>query len=353
MVKTRPELIGLYRPPFSQAGRYGHLRLDKNEHTCGWPQKAVHQMMAGVNGEFLAAYPEPGHLYEAIARLHGVKIENVLVTAGSEMAIRYVFETYLSSGQEVVFLDPSFAMFDVYAAICGARRTKILCGPDLRFSVNDLLALISARTKIVAIANPNNPTGTVIRPADIRRIAERTASTGALFLVDEAYYEFYGRTALDFFKRFDHLIITRTFSKAYGLASVRLGYALAHPAIINEVRKLQPIDHANGIAIQCGLHLLSHPAWVRSNVERVKRGRSFLVTAVRQLGFRAFPSHGNFLVMDLRDCRDRFIEEAKKHNILVSETVRFPFINNCVRVTIGNIPQMRRVVAVLKAVTRR
>lgn len=352
MVETRPELVGLYRPPFSQAGRYGQLRLDKNEHTEGWSKKRVQQMMAGVTGEFLAAYPEPGRLYEAIAHLHRLKVENVLVTAGSEMAIRYVFETYLSSGQEVVFLEPSFAMFDVYASICGARRTKILCGTDLRFSVNDLLAHISAQTKVVAIANPNNPTGTVIAPADIRRIAQRAASKGSLLLVDEAYYEFYGRTALDCFARFDNLIVTRTFSKAYGLAAVRLGYALAHPSVINQVRKLQPIDHTNSFAIKCGLHLLSHPAEVHSYVAKVKKGRFYLAKAVRGLGLRTFPSHGNFLVMDLRNFRVPFIEEARKRHILVPETVRLPFESNYLRVTIGTPSQMRQMVAVLKAVTR-
>lgn len=352
ILTSRWELKDLYRPPVPQEGRYGRLRLDKNEHTAGWPDGIVQKMISAISGEVLAAYPEPRPFYEALAHLHGVKTENILVTAGSEIAIRYIFEAYLERGEDVVFLEPSFAMFDVYATLCGARRIKVPCGNNLQFSVDPLLAALSVRTKIVALANPNNPTGTVFKPTDLVRVAKKTASLGALLLVDEAYYDFYGKTALDFLSDFDNLIVTRTFSKAWGLAGVRLGYAVAHRSVIDVVRKVQPIDHANALALRFGEYMLKHPSLVQRYVQSVAKGKIMMTRAAERLGIKVWPSHANFLVMNVGDRRDRFIEEAKKRGVLIASQLRLPFSEEFVRLTVGPPGQMRRVVKILQGVFR-
>lgn len=348
MTKTRPELVNLYRTSVPQAGRYEKLRLDKNENILGFPPKIIRQMLSGVSAHFLAAYPEPGPLYDKIAKRHDLKAENVLITAGSEMAIRYLFETYLNRGDEVVFLNPSFAMFDVYASICGAKKVLVGCGPDLRYGVDELIGKITPRTKIVAIANPNNPTGTVIEPADMRRIAGKAASVGALLLSDEAYYHFYKKTMLDDFGSYPNLVVTRTFSKACGLASVRLGYALAHAPVIAEIRKLQPIDHASAFALKLGEYIIDHEKLVWQYAKAVEAGKAYVAKEAAKLGVKAVMGHGNFMLLDVDDKRDAIAKEADRKGILLATHVRLPFDNNYIRITVGPIKQMKQFMAALK-----
>src|SRR5467141_2272178 len=125
MIKPRANLKDLFRYPILQEGRYGKLRLDKNENTAGFPVEIIREILSGISPDFLAAYPEPYALYCKIADRHGVDLDSVVVTAGSEMAIRYLFEAFLTADDEIVILNPSFAMFDVYAKIVGAKIQTI------------------------------------------------------------------------------------------------------------------------------------------------------------------------------------------------------------------------------------
>tara|TARA_B100001971_G_C18243108_1_gene572258 strand:+ start:389 stop:1567 length:1179 start_codon:yes stop_codon:yes gene_type:complete len=350
VTKTRPELVGLCRYPIPQTGRYERLRLDKNENVSGVPPGAISEMLAGISPHFLSAYPEPGPLYEKIAGWHGLKVENVLITSGSEMAIRYLFEAYLDRGDEILFLNPSFAMFEVYAALCGARIVTVDFKQDMTVDPAEILDGLSSRTKIVAIANPNNPTGTVILEADLCRVVERASRFDALVLVDEAYYHFYGSTMLTKLSSYENLVITRSFSKACGLASVRLGYALSNPYVISEVKKLQPIDHANAFALKLGEYIVDHEELIWDYVAQVEDGRSYLTTEIERMGFVYSHSYGNFLLMDMKDKREGFIAEAKRRGILIGTQVRLPFPNNYVRATVGPLEEMRQLVAALQAV---
>lgn len=351
MTRTRPELVGLYRTPVPQSGRYDRLRLDKNENIEGPPPAVVRAMLRGIDGHFLSAYPEPGALYAKIAKRHRLSPDNVLITAGSEMAIRYLFEAYLDRGDEVVFLDPSFAMFDVYAALCGARRVKIPCDARLTFDAGKIERAIGPRTKIVAIANPNNPTGTAMTRGALQRLLTRAEKMDALLLVDEAYFGFHPVTLADRVRRHRNLVVARTFSKAMGLASVRLGYLLGHPTVVNEVRKLQPIDHANAFALKLGEYVLDHPRGTEKYLAEVRRGKEYLRRACARLKRPCADSHANFVLIDMGEAKDRLAAECARRKILIGTTVRLPFPNGYVKVTVGPVRWMKHFVAALERVS--
>ncbi|MBI4848377.1 MAG: histidinol-phosphate aminotransferase family protein [Chloroflexi bacterium] len=346
---TRPELNDLYRSPVPQAGRYGRLRLDKNENTVGFPAAAIEEMLTDVTPHFLAAYPEPGTLYQKLAKWHGLNVDNVLLTAGSEMAIRYLFETYLDRGNEIVILNPSFAMFEVYARLCGAKLITIDYQPDFSINLNDLLSSISPHTKLVAIANPNNPTGTVIAESDFIRIVQKALECDAVVLADEAYYYFYNHTMVNHLDRFSNLVVTRTFSKACGLAGIRLGYALGHPSIIAEIRKLLPIDHGNAFALKFGEYIVDHEHLIWQYVAVVEKGKTYLIDTLTSLGLQVRPSYANFILVDVGSERDRICDELERRDILVGAHLRLPFSANYIRVTIGTVAQMEMLVNVLKS----
>jgi histidinol-phosphate aminotransferase len=352
MIQARRALRDVYRYPVPQEGRYGKLRLDKNENTVGYPASVIQEMLEGVSSDFLSAYPEPHSLYRKIAKWNGVGVENVLLAPGSEMAIRYLFEAFLEPGDQLLILNPSFAMFEVYGKICGARTVTEDYDRRFRISVASLLDKISKRTKIVAIANPNNPTGTVITQPDLLRIAQKAAKCGALVLVDEAYFYFYMETMLPYCREMENLVVTRTFSKACGLAGLRLGYAIANPSIIKEMMKLQPIDHANCFAVKLAEYVIDHEELIWAHVNEIVEGREFLVRELAKLGVKVVDGLANFVLFDARRRKDEVVARLRQHDILVGANLRLPFEAGYVRVAVGPVSQMRRFIEVLRTILR-
>lgn len=328
--------------------RQEFLRLDKNENLSGIPDEHLQAVLDQITPAQLASYPEPHALYEKLAAHHGLSPDRVLVAHGSELAIRYAFEAYLSIGDEVVIANPSFAMFEVYAKLCGARIQSVDYQPDLTLDVNEVYSRIGSNTKVVALANPNNPTGTVLSNADLCSLCDTALKQGALMLVDEAYFHFYGVSMAEHLDRFENLVITRTFSKAYGLASVRLGYALGDSEVIGTIGKLQPIDHANLFAFSFGEYFLDHPEILSEYVDATADAKTYLEAALQRLQVRYVPCVGNFILLDLGDRRDWIRARLEDQGVLLGGDLRLPFANGFVRATVGPRDKMERFVRALE-----
>lgn len=347
MPRPRRVVERLVRTAVPQADRYSALRLDKNERCTAWPARVVRAMVRSISGHHLAAYPEPGTLYEKLAKHHGVGSDQIAVTAGSELAIRYLFEAFLDPGDGVVLLNPTFAMFDVYARLCGARVSRVSFNRRFEVDPDAILRAIGRGTKLVALANPNNPTGTVLEEPAMMQVLERATRYRALVLVDEAYYHFYKRTMLGHLPRFDHLVVTRTFSKACGLAGVRLGYAIGQARVIRALNKIQPIDHVNVFAVQLGQYVLDHPEVIEDYVKRVEVGKRFLLRALKGLGLSVRNGHANFVLVDLGGARDAVTRFLRNRGVHVGAVLRLPSPSGFVRITAGPVPAMRRVAALV------
>ena len=348
MIDPKASLKDLYRYPVMQEGRYGRLRLDKNENTIGFSPEVVNEMLSGITPEFLAAYPEPYSLYQKIAKQHGVCLDAVAVTAGSEMAIRYLFEAFLTPDDEIVILSPSFAMFDVYARIIGAKIRTLEYDQSFNIPVESIVGAITAATKIIAIANPNNPTGTVFSQKDLEKILGAAADNRAVVLVDEAYYYFCKETMLPRCPEFSNLVVTRTFSKACGIAGVRLGYAVGAPEVISQVKKLQPIDHVSNFAVKIGEYILDHEQLMWDYAAEAGKGKAFLLSELSQMGFRCQGGHANFVLADFGERQEELVRKLHDRDILISDSLRLPFPSGYVRVTAGPVYQMERFIAELQ-----
>jgi len=180
----------------------------------------------------------------------------------------------------------------------------------------------------------------VLSEAELLAVAGRAGEIGALVLVDEAYFYFYRESMMSHAARRDNLVVTRTFSKACGLATLRLGYAVGPAPIIAEIQKVQPIDHANGLAVLCGRYLLEHLDLVWAYADAVEAGKRFLLEALERLGMAAIGGHGNFVVMDFGSDRERLVAALRREGILLGTWLRLPFENNYVRATVGPVEQM-------------
>lgn len=326
------ELVRSARP---KGGRLGLLRLDVNERPVGFPASVTREILASLEGDVLTAYPEVLALYERLSAHHGLPASQLAITAGSEMGIRYLFEAFLAQGDRLVILDPSFAMFEVYGQLCGAEIVRVPFRPGCEIAVDDVLQAIQPGTRVVAIANPNNPTGTIFGEADMRAIITRAADVGAVFLSDEAYFYFHDATALPWLNEYPNLVVSRTFSKAWGLAGIRLGYLAGAASVIAEVQKLQPIDHVSALAVAAGLYMLDHESLVREYATDVCAARDQVAEALRSMGSVVMPSAGNFLLVDAGVNPIALATRLRERGVLVGTALRLPFDHQFIRVSIG------------------
>ena len=346
MISPQLRIRQLVREQVPKINRLSKLRLDLNENIVGWPAELLRQLLSAITPDDLSAYPETYGLQSCIARCHNLSSAHVLVTAGSEMAIRYVFEAYLGVGCELLILDPSFAMFEVYGRLFEAEVVKVPFDTSLNVAMGDVLGRLTSRTRVVAIANPNNPTGTVFCVDDLLMLITRAAAIDCLVLIDEAYFYFYKDTMAPMIAQFDNLIVTRTFSKAFGLAGVRLGYALASPEVIAAVTKLQPIDHTNVLAVKLGSYAIEHEELAWGYAKEAAAGKTYLVGELRALGLKVVDSHGNFILVDAGSDRAEFIQWLQQQ-VLLGSNVRLPFANEYLKVTVGPVHQMEQLVTLL------
>jgi histidinol-phosphate aminotransferase len=331
MLKAREAIRTLkeYHPPL---GNREGLRLDFNENTLGCSPRVLERLRQ-LDGETLARYPEREKGESAVAAHLGVSPEELLLTNGTDEAIHLICETYLSPGDEALIAVPTFAMFEIYAAATGARVISVPTGADFAFPTQKVLDWITSRTRLIAVANPNNPTGAFAPVADLLQIAE--AAPNAALLVDEAYFEFCGESMAPNWRGLPNLFVSRTFSKAYGMAGLRIGVLMGNPAQMSVVRRGSSPYNLNSVALACLPNALADQAFVRDYVAQAVDGRRELENELAAWGVRFWPSRANFVLFYLGDKCKPFISQMRERGILVRDRSSDPGCLDCVRITVG------------------
>lgn len=344
MLKAREALHNLptYHPPLG--GREG-LRLDFNENTVGCSPRVLARLRE-LTAEEIACYPEREPLEAVVADHLGIRPNELLLTNGVDEAIHLLCETFLEPGDEALIVVPTFAMYEISAAATGARVNAVPAGENFRFPASELLARIDSRTRLIAVANPNNPTGAVAKPSDLTEIARRAPE--AAVLVDEAYFEFYGKTLLAQWRDLRNLFVARTFSKAYGMAGLRVGVLAGNAAHVPLVRRVSSPYNVNGVALACLPAALEDADYVRQYVSQVCKGREELQQEFSRWGLPFWPSHANFVLANLGSMKTAFIQSMRTRGILVRDRSRDPGCQNCVRITLGTTEQTARLLGALR-----
>lgn len=348
-IKPRPAVAAMepYSPP--TAGRSGKLRLDFNENTVGCSPLVIATLRQCVNADGLSVYPEYGEAREAVARYFGVRPEQFLFTNGTDEAIQVFINTYVDAGQEVVLLRPSYAMYRFYAEVAGAAlRTIDYPQPDMEFPLEAVLDAITPETRAVLIANPNNPTGTGAGLLAIERIVHRARK--AVVLVDEAYFEFSGVTALGEIDRLPNLFVCRTFSKVFGMAGMRLGCLFAHAANIAYLHKAQSPYSVNSLAVLAAQAAIADRQYVETYVAEVLAARELLCVGLEPLGIGYVPSSANFVLARFGKQAIPVRDALRGRGILVRD--RSYEAAGCVRITVGTREQTRALLAALEEILK-
>jgi histidinol-phosphate aminotransferase len=338
------QTLPAYHPPLG--GRTG-LRCDFNENTVGCSPRVLNKLRS-LGSEDLARYPERKPVEAVVASHFNLRPDEVLLTNGVDEAIHLLCETFLEPGNEVLIPVPTFAMYEVFAAATGASIKKIPAKSGFHFPMQDLLQQISLRTKFIAIANPNNPTGGVVLPDALLTLAE--AAPHAAILVDEAYYEFYGSTLLGAFRDQPNLFVARTFSKAYGLAGLRAGILAAAPDALAHVRRAASPYSVNNVALACVPEALADRQFVENYTSEICAQRDRLQIQLANWGIRFWPSHANFVLFEVGEAHTRFVEAMRARGVLVRDRSGDPGCNGCVRATLGSRPQTDLLIAAMSEV---
>lgn len=347
IVSMRP-----YSPPLE--GREEYLRLDFNENTLGCSPKVIESIKKFLASPHLASYPSYAEATSAVGDSVGVSPDSVLLVNGTDEGIQLILGCFVASGEEVVVLEPTYAMYRFYAEAIGAK----VVGVELRSEPTSLsrvdrftttayeisAAAVGSRTKVICIANPNNPTGSILEVSALEEIA--SANPGVCLLVDEAYYEFSGVSAIELTKWYENVVVSRTFSKAFGLAGLRIGYLIGNPNLIAQLRKARSPYSVNSIASAAVVSAIENKGWVEEYVELAGQGKALLVESLLRLGFQQWESHGNFVLFDSGGRADEIVTACKEQGILIRD--RSADIPGSLRVTTGTQEQIASFVSVLE-----
>jgi histidinol-phosphate aminotransferase len=326
-----------YSPPSS--GRTGKLRLDFNENTVGCSPAVVRFLVEKLTQEQLTIYPEYEATRSALARYFGQPESRFAITNGTDEAIQVLINTYVDDDDEVLILHPSYAMYRFYAEVAGGRVRELpYREQDLSFPLEELVAAVTPSVRAILISNPNNPTGTAIGLEAIETILK--AAPHAAVLIDEAYFEFFGVTALPVIGRYPNLFVSRTFSKAFGMAAMRVGCLFSQEQNVAYMRKAQSPYSVNMLAALAVQAAVQDPTYVAEYVRRALEARDLIYAGFRQRGIRFYESQANFVLFHAGDRAKAVRDGLRDRGVLIRD--RSYEIPGTVRVTAGTAEQTRR-----------
>jgi len=329
--------MGEYNPPTEMRAEGGYLLLDFSESTVPPSEPVVRAMREFVTGGRVRMYPAYGDLTRKLAAYVGVRPEQVLVANGSDGAIQLIERAILDPGDEVVLAKPYFQILASTAQSIGARVVSPPYRPDFTFPFEEIVAAVTPKTRMIVVVNPNNPTGTSAPLDQVESLLSRFPDL--CIFVDEAYYEFSGRTAVPLLDKYANLVVSRTFAKAMALAGLRFGYAVSNPDFIRQLAKLRIPYDVNSVACVAAAASLDHPEpWQAYVKEVMDRAKPMVERFLDEHTVAFVKSDCNFML--IRDENPGAVYEyLKERGILVRPQRQLP---EYFRASIGTVPEMRR-----------
>jgi histidinol-phosphate aminotransferase len=328
------------------------LKLNQNESPYDFPAELKREVFELAARDW-QRYPRfaPEDLLVALAEYYGWVPDGVLVGNGSNELIQAVLSVTLGPDDVVVAPSPTFSLYRLLTGVLGGRFLPVPLNPGFTFDVDGLIARANQeQARVIVLNSPNNPTGSVLPAGEVERIL---AETSALVLCDEAYQDFGGPTALAVLRRSSRLVVLRTFSKAMGLAGLRFGLALAHPAVIQEIAKGKLPYNVNLITLAAARTALRHAAVLAERTQQVIATRDHFLERIRRIpGLAVYPSWANFVLIRTEQvsAKELFLQLFEKYGILVRDVSGSAELSNCLRISIGTPEDMDAVAAALEQI---
>ncbi|HEU5171402.1 MAG TPA: histidinol-phosphate transaminase [Gemmatimonadales bacterium] len=350
---VKPAVRG--QPAYALTPHASRRKLNQNESPWDVPVALKREILDRAAGLPWNRYPEfvPAELLEQLAGAHGWSADGVLVGNGSNELIQATLATTLDGGDRVVAPSPTFSLYRLLTNVFGGRYVPVALGADFRYDVEAIIQVATReRARVVVLNSPNNPTGSALPPEGVERVLE---ATDALVLCDEAYQDFGGPSAIGILPSAPRVVVLRTFSKAFGMAALRFGYALAHPALAREIAKGKLPYNVNAITLAAAAVLAARPDVRAERIRALVATRERTLARLRRLdGIVVYPSAANFVLVRCvaRPAREVFRRLLEEHGILVRDVSGASELQECLRISIGTEEDMDAVLGALEAILR-
>jgi histidinol-phosphate aminotransferase len=328
---------------FPMQGRYGYHRYDMNENPEGLPKAFVNSVLKEITPDFLSIYPEPDKFLTEYATYlgNGCKLDNLVATNGTDMAIRYILETFGEKGKDVVTVSPTFEMYWVNCSIIGLHHVPVVYENDMTIKTDNIIKAIGKNTRIVALVNPNNPMGNVYTDDDIKRIIKKAKEVNAVVLIDEAYHYFYPNTFLKYALTEDNVIVTRTFSKLFSIAALRMGVAIANPHLIHFIKNSKLTFDCNAVALLFAQRIIEHPELEKQLINIEVKGKAYTLDSLVKHGYICRDCKGNFIFIKPKHDANLIARKLEKNQKILVHPYSNPFLKDYLRVSVGSIASMK------------
>lgn len=323
-------------------------KLDANESPFNLPPQIKDQIIRYINSTELNRYPDTHstELRQKISAYTKVPFHNIMVGNGSDEMIQLITNIFVEEGEVVLSHGPTFAMYKVATTIAGGQYVESLTDENFHVNIDNLINQANeTKAKIIFLCTPNNPTGKIIKKQEILKVIENTK---AIVVVDEAYIEFGGESVIEQIHSYERLMVLRTFSKAFGAASIRLGYLMANEKLISYLERAKQPYNINAITQCIGLTLLDNANLITERINEIKSERDKLVTQMNQLkGIAVCPTEANFIFFKAKNAKEVF-EELLARGVMVRSFKNE--LENYLRVTVGTVEENTAFITALKDV---
>lgn len=341
----KPNLLAIERKRTS-VGRdiENGLRLDRNERVTNFSDKEISEIYSSLPKYIFNVYPDTDKIYAKLSKSLGVDENKLYITNAITEGIRIVFETLVCPGDEVLIISPTYPMYNIYARIYQAKLREVLFSDKLTVDFDKLVSSINKDTCLLLLPNPNLPIENYFTLAQLRVLSGACKKYDTMLVIDEAYMYFGSESAISLIDEFDNIIILRTFSKAFGLAGIRLGYMVSTAENIAYLSKTRSLVESNGISMAVGEYLLEHPEIVKRYCKQVNEGGELLRGRLAQLGFKfsgGEKTNGMLIFLESKQETEDVIEFLKRRKIYVRGSFDPP-ITNCIRITLGPVECMEK-----------
>ncbi len=350
----KPEIRELVRIQDSFKDRYEYLRLEKNERLLPFPAKALQQFLQSISSEDLSGYFELEGVYDALSGYLDVQPSQLHLAAGSDLAIKSIYEACVGNGDNVVLHSPSYAMYRVYAKLFGAEARMISVRPDWTVDIERMLAAVDDRTRLFVLENPNGFVGTVPTPADIEICATILEQKNVLLLLDEAYHyvehgECTSRALID---KYANVLLSQTLSKAHGLAGARVGYLVGNPELMGFIRRVRPMHEISSLSARATEWILAHPEILDEFHTSMSESKALLKRELTTLDVAFRDTHANFMLLYFPNSgRTRDMEaRLRREKVLIRRPFEEPELKGWSRVCVGGVDDSRRFLSALRTV---
>jgi histidinol-phosphate aminotransferase len=311
------KINNIFRLSASAKSRLGQIRLDKNERADVHLSFFFNKLKKSITSDLISAYPEFDKIYKKLSKKLKISTDNIVFTAGSDQAIKNTFELFYKKNKEIITLDPTFAMVDIYCKIFRTKQIKVGYNKNLELRLKDIYEAINKNTSLIILANPNSPTGTVIVKNELIKIIKKARRCGAKVLLDEAYHEFSTYNFSSKIKDYNNLIIIRTFSKIFGLAGLRAGYVLSNKKIIKKYFAIKPMYEINSVAVKALELVLDSNKLINFYLKEMREGETFAKKFCKSNNFEFVKCHANFFHVNFKHDPTKIQNYLLKKNILI------------------------------------